>query len=238
MQRFVISALAAVALLTVALAGPAGAATPISGASAGCDSFTISILGFDITSFPEPGWVWVDSSDKLKSVSGTVVESFVTHTDFPAVHDSHDQNTHMKVDPGFEGLLSDVNDPGEIEMEWEIGTFPSETSGDPAERTFPRWVWPSVGDRAWFHGNWIFDCVHADDSTGTNRYHTEIHPPRAIATMRDEMHTLPGTGTPPVRVTATDLYVHGRAGFVMQDLECGQDTILLGDCSDPPGPYH
>src|SRR3954453_20983654 len=131
MQRFVISALAAVALLTVALAGPAGAATPISGASAGCDSFTISILGFDITSFPEPGWGWVDSSDKLKSVSGTVVESFVTHTDFPAVHDSHDQNTHMKVDPGFEGLLSDVNDPGEIEMEGEIGTFPSETSADP-----------------------------------------------------------------------------------------------------------
>ena len=39
----------------------------------------------------------------------------------------------MKVDPGFEGLLADVNDTGEIEMEWEIGTFPSETSGNPRE---------------------------------------------------------------------------------------------------------
>jgi uncharacterized repeat protein (TIGR01451 family) len=224
-----------------ALSSPptARAASTVSGAAADCDEFTLSLIGLiDITSFPEPGWVWVDPSQKLKSVSGVVQESFVTHTDFPAVHDSHDQNTHLAVDPGFEDLLSDVNDPGEIEMEWEIGTFPGETNGDPPERTFPRWAWPSEGDRMWMNGNWIFDCGHPDDSLGFNRYHTEIHPPRAVATMRQQLHTLPGTGTTPVPVTLTDLYIHGRAGFVGDDLECGQAIIVdHGSCSPSPYPH-
>jgi uncharacterized repeat protein (TIGR01451 family) len=224
------------ALIVVSVFAPGAKA--VSGASSGCDSFTLSIAGFDITNFPEPGWVYVDPNDKLKDVSGTVVESFVTETDFPAVHDSHDQNTHLKVDPGYEPLLSEINDPGEIEMEWEIGTFPGETSGDPPERTFPRWAWPSAGDRVWMNGSWIFDCGHPDDSTGTNRYHTEIHPPRAIATMRDQLHTLPGTGSTPVHVTATDLYVHGRAGFVGDDLACGQEIIIgAGTCGATPYPH-
>lgn len=230
----------------------ARAATPVNGANANCDSFNLSLLGiFDITQFPEPGWTWVNPGDKLKSVSGTVTGSFVTHTDFPAVHDSHDQNTHVEVDPGYEGLLSDVNDPGEIEMEWEIGTFPYEQSGDPPERTYPRWAWPNVGDRVWFDGNWIFDCGHPDEvQIGTienplggppipiteNHYHSEIHPARASAAMRDQVHTLPGTGTTPVRVTATDLYIHGRSGFVGDDLECGQ-AIIVGDGSCGVSPY-
>jgi uncharacterized repeat protein (TIGR01451 family) len=231
---------AAVALALVqSSARAAGAATQVNGGSAACDQFTISLLGIiDITSFPEPGWVWVDPSQKFKDVSGKVTESFVTHTDFPAVHDSHDQNTKIMVDPGFEGLLSDANDPGILEMEWEIGTFPSETSGDPPERTFPRWAWPSAGDRVWLNGNWIFDCGHPADVGGANHYHTEIHPPRAIATMRDQLHTLPGTGTTPVRVTKTDLYIHGRAGFVGDDLACGQGIIVsTGTCTPSPYPH-
>jgi uncharacterized repeat protein (TIGR01451 family) len=241
--RLVGCAAAVVALITslslLVHAPAARAASPIPGSSANCDSFTLSLLGIiDITSFPEPGWVYVDPSQKLKDVSGTVTESFATETDFPAVHDSHDQNTHLAVDPGYEGLLSDINDPGEIEMEWEIGTFPSETSGDPPERTFPRWAWPSVGDRVWMNGSWIFDCGHPDDSLGFNRYHTEIHPPRAIASMRPQLHTLPGTGTTPVPVTATDLYVHGREGFVGDDLACGQEIIVSeGSCSPSAYPH-
>lgn len=212
---------------------------PLNGAMAACDEFTLSFLGiFDITSFPEPGWVWVNPSEKTKSVSGTVKETFVTHTDFPTVHDTHDQNTHLEADPGYEGLISDVNDPGEIEMEWEIGTFNNETSGDPLERTFPRWAWPSVGDRAWFDGNWIFDCGHPTDVSGTDHYHSEIHPARALASMRDQVRKMPGTGTTPVRVTATDLYIHGRSGFVMDDLTCGQAIIVgAGSCTADPYPH-
>jgi uncharacterized repeat protein (TIGR01451 family) len=231
---------AAVALIASfgALSSPPEAKA-VNGGNSSCDQFTLSLFGIiDITSFPEPGWVWVDPSQKLKDVSGTVNESFVTHTDFPAVHDTHDQNTHLTIDPGYENLLSDVNDPGEIEMEWEIGTFPSEVSGDPPERTFPRWAWPSAGDRVWLNGNWIFDCGHPVEVNGDNHYHSEIHPPRAIASMRQQLHTLPGTGTTPVPVTATDLYIHGRAGFVGDDLECGQEIIISsGTCTPSAYPH-
>src|SRR5207244_3026931 len=112
-------------------------------------------------------------------------------------------------------LLSDVNDDNALEVEWEVGTRPDETGAGAPERTFPRWVWPNVGDRVWVNGSWIFDCGHGETVNGRVHRKTEIHPPRAIATMRDQMATLPGTGATPVPVTATDLYVHGQAGAVV-----------------------
>jgi uncharacterized repeat protein (TIGR01451 family) len=177
---------------------------------------------------PEPGWEFVDSSNWFRSVTGSITRSKVTHTDFPVNHDSHDHNFDIDVDPGQEGLLSDVNppnneddvgsvddllDPTKIEIEWETAHFPP-------------WAWPSVGDRVWVDGNWIFDCGHAKRVGGINHYHTEIHPPRAVASMRDQLRTMPGTGTTPVRVTATDLYIHGRGGFVTEQLQCGLDVVI------------
>ena len=41
--------------------------------------------------------------------------------------------------------------------------------------------------------------------------------------MRQQVHTL---GQTPVPVTATDLYIHGRGGFVVDQLNCGMDIIL------------
>src|SRR4051794_2352681 len=60
--------------------------------------FADFINGAGIGDIPEPGWVWVDPSQKYKSVTGKVIESFVTPTDLPAGHDSHDQNTQIMVD--------------------------------------------------------------------------------------------------------------------------------------------
>ena len=220
----------------------AAAASPIDGSTANCTDFILSIAGIDVD-IPDPGWVWVNPAQKFRSVSGVVTRSRVTYTDFPANHDSHDQNTDILVDPGQEDILSDVNKPNDedpvssvadllppttIEVEWEIGTYPSETSSDP-ERTFPKWVWPSVGDRVWANGHWIFDCGHGKDVGGVAHYRTEIHPPRAFASMHDQVRTLPGTGTTPVPVTATDLYIHGRAGFVVDVLNCGMDIIIAAD---------
>ena len=109
-----------------------------------------------IGDIPEPGWLWVNSAQKFKSVTGIVTESFVTHTDLPAAHDSHDQNTHILVDTdsstvpippgGYDNLLSIVNDPGEMEVEWETGIRPDEKSGDGSTPIFPKWVWPSEGE--------------------------------------------------------------------------------------------
>jgi RTX calcium-binding nonapeptide repeat (4 copies)/PKD domain len=171
-----------------------------------------AILGIDEST---AGWVWVDPSQKYKSVTGTVTESFVTHTDFPANHDSHDQNTHIKVDPEYDNLLSVINDPGEIEVEWETGILPYEHGGDGANPIFPKWVWPSAGDRVWVEGNWIYDAGHPDDF---KRYRSEIHPPRAFATMRDRVMSMPDTGSVPVHVTATDLYIHGNGGYATEVL--------------------
>ncbi len=233
----------------------AQAATNLDGGSAACDHVRVSVLDFlaspllsgiiDIANIQEPGWVWVkdDPAEHIKALTGTVTDAFPTHSDFPAVHDTHDVDMHVLPDAGYEGLVSNATAPGtpgelnqgEIEVEWEFGTFPSETSGDPPERTFPRWAWPTAGDRVYVSGQWVFDCGHPDDN---DRYFSEIHPMRAIASMRDQVHTMPGTGTTPVRVTATDLYIHGRAGFVMDDLVCGLGIVFEdGSCSPSPYPH-
>jgi uncharacterized repeat protein (TIGR01451 family) len=209
----------------------AAAANGIPGSTASCDS----LIDFLFLQVPEPGWVWVDPANKYQSTSGVVRESFVTETDFPTVHDSHDQNTHILADASSAGLISDANDPGEIELEWETGTFPSEDTSDP-ERFFPKWVYPSVGDRIWANGNWIFDCGHPKDVGGEDHFNTEIHPPRAFASMRDQVGLMPGSGTTPVHTVSTDLYIHGLSGFVVEDLICGQDVILdiFGGCAQDP----
>ncbi len=227
----VIAMLAALSFPSQWTTPPAAAALGIPGSTASCDT----LVDFLFLQVPEPGWVWVDPSQKFKDVSGTVKESFVTETDFPTVHESHDQNTHVLVDDAYAGLVSDANDAGEIELEWEIGTLPSEDSTDP-ERTFPKWVWPSVGDRMWANGNWIFDCGHPKDVGGEDHFATELHPPRAFASMRDQVKPMPGSGTTPVRTVSTDLYIHGLAGFVVEDLICGQDVILdvFGGCLQDP----
>lgn len=207
--------------------------TPIDGSSGECDTILsfdfFGLFGFDIA---EPGWVWVDPADPYRDATGMAVKARVTETDFPAGHDSHDQNTDIFLDPGQDGILSDAGKdhdgdgtPDSIEVEWEIGTFPGETGSDP-ERTFPKWAWPSLGDRVWVNGPWILDCGHGTDIGGVQHYRTEIHPIRAIASMRDQVRAMPGTGTTPVRVTATDLYIHGRAGMVTDVLECGWDVMV------------
>jgi Ca2+-binding RTX toxin-like protein len=191
-----------------------------------------------IGDIPEPGWLWVDPAQKFKSVTGIVTESQVTHTDLPAGHDSHDQNTDILVDTdssvvpipagGYDGLLSIVNDPGRIEVEWETGIRPDEHSGDGSTPIFPKWVWPSEGDRVWVEGNWIYDAGHPTEVDGIQRFRSEIHPARAFATMRDEFAPMPTTGAVPVHITGTDLYIHGDGGYATEVLNGGQELILLG----------
>jgi hypothetical protein len=229
----------------------------VDGSTANCPDFRLEILLIDIN-IPDPAWVWVDPSNPFQSVSGLVTNSKVTHTDFPAVHDSHDQNTDILVDAEYEFLLSDVNHdypetPSSIEMEWEIGATPTELEGEGADPTFPKWVWPNIGDRVWVDGHWIFDCGHPtivgdyDDCAIVSEdgifigwkeecehFRTEIHPARAIASMRDQVFTLPGTGVTPVRGVATDLYIHGEAGFIVDTLYCGGNIILSDDPDSCP----
>ena len=245
------------------------AAAQVNGASAACTDFRLLVvpvfLEFDVT---DEGWVWVQRSDaslpRYQSVSGVVVASDVAYNDTPANHNSHDVDFSILVDQPYDGLLSQVNRPNtagrddleandgphdlrpptRIGVEWELGTFPSERGKAVPQRYFPRWAWPSVGDRVWTNGHWVFDCGHGKEIgvfvpnpsqvgpsflfVGQEYFRSEIHPARAIATMRQQADTLPGTGTTPVPVTATDLYIHGEAGFITDILNCGMSIIVDG----------
>lgn len=217
---------------------------PIDGRPTNCPSIDVAIA--DI---PDGGWTWVNSSDPIQQLTGRVnqtieldptqddpskLSSFVTYTDLPAGHNSHDQNVHITVDEADRGLLSLINDlgdghsdigspsdiapPSQIEVEWETGILPNETHGDGHAGhnfgpIFPKWAWPSPGDRIWLMGHHIYDCGHPIKVAGVDRYKSEIHPPIAMAAMRDQVMTLPGTGTTPVPVVATDLYIHGDGGW-------------------------
>jgi uncharacterized repeat protein (TIGR01451 family) len=204
----------------------------------------------------EEGWAWVDAARKLQNASGVVTKSKVAHNDTPANHYSHDWNVDILVDEGQEFLLSDKNGrlegsdvPQKIELEWETGIRPDQRHGDGTSAWFPRWVRPNVGDRVWTNGHWVFDCGHGEgvstpypvpddpDSCpeGTigafgncsdAHYRTEIHPGRAIASMRSQTDTVPTSGSTPVPVTATDLYIRGNGAFMVQQLACGIGIIL------------
>lgn len=251
-------------------------AGPVDGSDNACTDFRVALVdiggfepGFDVT---DEGWVWVARSQpgpRRRCVSGYVKGSSVARNDTPANHYSHDEGVGIVVDPGQEGVLSNVNAPNnsdddndlvpdddgqtvtpdEIELEWETGILPSEKSGDGANPIFPKWAWPSKGDRVWVDGNWVFDCGHGKKIghyetvpnipvpvfVGAEYFRTEIHPGRAIATMRSQVGTVLGTGTTPVPITATDLYIHGRGGFVTDILNCGMGIILDGVDEDDDG---
>jgi hypothetical protein len=175
----------------------------------------------------ELGWAWVDPLHPMQSLTGVVEnKSDVSPNDLPAEHDSHDQNFDVVPDPSSQFLMSDANlldHGGTMENEWEVNDF-------------PEWAWPNIGDRVWLNGNWVLDCSHNEPISG--HHNAEIHPPRAVASMRDEMHTLPGSGTTPVALKGTDLYIHGNGGYATTVEECGVSTVLFLDnspCTPRPG---
>lgn len=207
----------------------------------------------------DPAWVWVDSTQPYRSAAGVAKKAEVTHTDFPINHDSHDFITFLEVDNQDRNLLSISNFPNEdeeigkidenddplqifeeptvIEPEWETGTAPDDTHTDPMV-FFPKKYWPSKGDRVWVEGHFVFDCGHGVEVNTAGEFdphymRTEIHPPRAIASMRDQADTLPGTGSTPVAVTKTDLYIHGHGGFITDILFCGPTVMMEDEGCEP-----
>ena len=185
--------------------------------------------------FPDEGWAYVDTTRKRVQATGVARDVKVASTDTPANHYSHDIDFAVKLDPEQSHLLSTQEDES-LPIEWESGIRPHEKSGDGAHPIFPKWAWPSEGDRVWVEGNWIFDCGHPNDA---GLYHTEIHPARALAAMRDVAAPIPGSGTTPVPATLTDLYITGKGGYAPNQLNCGVD-IIIGDhggtCGQDPAP--
>src|SRR5262249_36181603 len=127
-----------------------------------------------------------------------------------------------------------LSPPTQLEIEWETGIGTGETQGDGHAGSnggpiFPKWAWPSPGDRVWAVGHWIYDCGHFNKIAGTERAKSEIHPPIAIAAMRDQVMPLPDTGGAPVPVVATDLYIHGDGGWATTVLRTRYVTDVTPD---------
>jgi hypothetical protein len=228
----------------IALAAPARAY--VDGSDDACVDFTVSILQLGdpdysdgIIDISNEGWVWVNKSQvgvlRLNQVSGLVLKSNVATSDNAQDHDSHDKVAHVLVDPGFEGILSNVNEPNDehdefvdlsellpatqIELEWEVGTYPGEVNSSVPERFHPRWAWPNVFDRVWADGHLIFDCGHAkqrilgyvDNPAGgppipvkDAYYRSEIPPPAG-----DRVDAQPGPRSPRNGHDACPRHRHG-----------------------------
>lgn len=237
-QQFLNTALA-VAIVLAFLTFPAAAQKQKNpGISNVCGTFQQDVH-FLIVPIPDPtgadpdeGWAYVDSSQKLRTATGIVHDVHVAAPDTPANHDSHDVDFQLRLDPNQEDLITPLQTDS-LGIEWENGLDAIIDQTGDGKKTFPRWAWPSDGDRIWIDGNWVYDCGHP---VGDNPpiFHAEIHPPRAIATMRDQAAPLPGTGTTPVPVTLTDVYITGRGGYAPQILNCGLN-IILGDYGDSCG---
>jgi len=166
------------------------------------------------------------------TIHGTVALSKINiGSDFPGSHIGDDQNTFIQLDAADNGFLATGNSSdyecvpvgencGLIEMELEFNKY-------------PLFAWAGEGDRITAVGRWIFDCGHADPeplggcsnspttpcitasdcggtATCTNpeptfNYRAELHPPHAIAVLRNK-----SVGSKPA--TQADIFVTADAG--------------------------
>ena len=168
-----------------------------------------------------PEYAEVTPGNPTRTIEGTIVETLISHEDVPWTHTSHDSNWLVKLDPIYEKLNSHGNrraDFGKIqpdkdkaadklmEMEWEIGTV-----NDGRDDRFPKEFWPSVGDRVWMIGRYIFDCGHPD--TGPR---SELHPAIAVAFTHFEPVIFGSPGSEPLLAAKTSIYIHGTGGPIYE----------------------
>ena len=80
-----------------------------------------------------------------------------------------------------------------MEIEWDT-------------KHYPERFWATAGDYIWMTGRYIWDCGHP------NGYHTEIHPPHALALTRLEALQFSGDQSPSL-TNKTYIYIHGKSGM-------------------------
>jgi hypothetical protein len=159
---------------------------------------------------------------------GWVRYSHPSTGDLPFDHDWHDANFYVDYDIPYgdqadiKNINSDANytananflDYGPKEV--LHGPFPvpgqrlSEVEWDSSH--FPETFWPTAGDRFWMMGRYIWDCGHPDPPG----YHTEIHPPTAVAFTR-YAKDITGEAAPNTLTCQTRVYIHGKSGIKHYD---------------------
>ena len=183
-------------------------------------------------------------------VTGTVGLSKSPGDDFPGSHLSADYNA--EIIPDINSRLGTGNTNERVEFEWEGAKF-------------PMFAWSGEGDRIIALGRWIFDCGHPDPgpdgkcsndssrvcvvdadcvSPGTCTapppnfgYQSEMHPPQAVAVMRNK--SLPakhaGRTAPAIPATRADVYISADGGgagdrCVVTHLASDSDVLFSKAC--------
>ena len=172
-----------------------------------------------------------------EGVYGDVRYSSLVGLDLFIDHDWHDLNFYVKLNGDAHYLNSETNEKnnnsflcynqsdrncpnikGETLMEVEWDT-----------RHFPEKFWPTAGDQVWMLGRYAWDCGHPPD------YHSEIHPPKAIASTRLEPYTFEGDSLPSL-TNRTYIYIHGKSGvknYSFKTVE-GIESVVFNGYKDAP----
>ncbi len=216
--------------------GPVDSSLALASRGGGCYPVGIRATGLELFPLVDPEWAPVLDGKVVTStptlVQGTVYGSHVSNNDFPTSHQAVDQNTEILVDADDTSCLATGNvsgpdnHPVNLELEWEIGSYPS-------------WAWAGPGDRIVAWGRWIFDWGHPDPVAGTCRggsaacyldsdcgpggacdgvvwnYRSEMHPPQAVAVIRaggGAVVPVAGGAAKPAPATQADIYVSGDGG--------------------------
>jgi len=169
---------------------------------------------------------WLSVWDKLPiSIYATVADTgsdgnnqpaFISHADWPGTHFGHDLNLDIVPDYAYQWILADGNFVGDLsasatarlEMEWETQNAGSPFTYGTGQIGVPLWATATAGDRVFVVGRWVMDNGHPDSGD-----RTEIHPVRALATMRKRNTAVPfGTLGAMTRAGQVDVYVSGHGG--------------------------
>ncbi len=161
---------------------------------------------------PDPVYQYLLSSwtrlpaDVVVTLSGTDSEAKGECSLLGGTYQGNNKCLLLAAETCPDGTQGDSCHHPDMEVEWENGSV-MHVNSDSANDTrkwgaLPEYAWPSVGDRVWVEGRWIFDCGHTGVSgnwgevsdlgllpSGTTlndwvKFESEIHPPRALATFR------------------------------------------------------
>jgi hypothetical protein len=152
-------------------------------------------------------------------------------------HDWHDFNIFAKLNGDAHYLNSALNDKNDnsflcynqtdkscpatrgetlMEIEWDT-------------KHYPERFWATAGDRIWMTGRYVWDCGHPAG------YHTEIHPPKAIALTRLAPYVFPGDDSPSF-TNQSYIYVNGKSGMKNYNFKTvqGIESVVFNGYRDQP----
>jgi hypothetical protein len=176
-----------------------------------------------------------------EGVYGYIRYSWLASSDYFGDHDWHDFNFALSLDPDSERLNSNANRRNSnsfLAYDDKIPTLSKlnerlmEVEWD-SKYVDPRFM-ATAGDRLWMMGRYIWDCGHAEKTkykdfiTPEKGYHTEYHPPKAIALTRLEPYSF-SPGEPLSYTNMTYVYIHGRSGLKYLGLDYLNSPVATED---------